>query len=71
MVDQVLALRAHGHRGRIHLLSARPVAARACGTSCTHRAPACPRETRGGHAILAALRRAAEKEGDWRGLMDG
>jgi uncharacterized NAD(P)/FAD-binding protein YdhS len=71
MVDQVLALRAHGHRGRIHLLSRRGLLPHGHAAHRAPIAPSVPRETREISAILAALRRAAAEEGDWRGLMDG
>jgi uncharacterized NAD(P)/FAD-binding protein YdhS len=71
MVDQVLALRAHGHRGRIHLLSRRGLLPHG---HAVHRAPIAhglSEQTREISAILATLRHTAEKEDDWRGLMDG
>jgi uncharacterized NAD(P)/FAD-binding protein YdhS len=71
MVDQVLALRAHGHRGRIHLLSRRGLLPHGHAAHRSPIAPGLPQQTREISPILAALRRAAEREGDWRGLMDG
>ncbi|PZM08183.1 FAD/NAD(P)-binding protein [Rhizobium tubonense] len=71
MVDQVIALRAHGHRGRIHLLSRRGLLPH---SHAAHRAPftpTLPERTTEISAILAALRLAAKNGGDWRGLMDG
>lgn len=71
MIDQVLALRAHGHRGRIHLLSRRGLLPH---PHAAHRAPVkpdLPQGTREISAILASLRRVARSGDDWRGLMDG
>jgi uncharacterized NAD(P)/FAD-binding protein YdhS len=72
MVDQVLALRAHGHRGPIHLLSRRGLLPH------SHRAghhspakPALPAETSALSAILASLRRQVRDGTDWRDVMDG
>jgi uncharacterized NAD(P)/FAD-binding protein YdhS len=71
MIDQVLALRAHGHRGRIHLLSRRGLLPHPHAAHRTPLKPDLPEGTREISAILACLRRAARSGDDWRGLMDG
>lgn len=72
MIDQVLALRAHGHRGKIHLLSRRGLLPH------SHRAgqhspakPALPADTTALSAILRSLRRQVREGTDWRDVMDG
>ena len=72
MIDQVLALRAHGHRGLIHLLSRRGLLPH------SHRAghhspvkPALPAETTALSTILHSLRRQVRDGTDWRDVMDG
>ncbi len=72
MIDQVLALRGHGHRGPIHLLSRRGLLPH------SHRAghhspakPALPADTTALSAILHALRRQVRAGTDWRDVMDG
>ncbi|CAN7652327.1 FAD/NAD(P)-binding protein [Pararhizobium sp. LjRoot238] len=71
MVDQVLALRAHGHRGRIHVLSRRGLASHPHLTRKV--VPVVPElpSSREISMILAALRRQVRTGADWRGVMDG
>jgi len=71
MIDQVLSLRAQGHRGRIHVLSRRglvphPHLARRA-------APVKPELPENGEmsAILYAFRRQVENGADWRSVVDG
>jgi len=71
MIDQVLSLRAQGHRGRIHVLSRRglvphPHPARRAAPL----APELP-ESREISALLHALRRQVDNGSDWRGVIDG
>ncbi len=71
MVDQVLALRAHGHRGPIHVLSRRGLLSHAHATERVEPiAPALP-ASRDISAILFALRRQVRAGAGWRGVMDG
>ncbi|MET0748244.1 MAG: FAD/NAD(P)-binding protein [Rhizobium sp.] len=72
MIDQVLALRAHGHRGPIRLLSRRGLLPH------SHRAghhspakPALPTESTALSAILSSLRGQVRDGTDWRDVMDG
>lgn len=71
MVDMALWLDAHGHRGRIKVLSRRGLLPRAHGAHHDHPKPptgdmlAGPASRR-----LAAARRLAA-DGDWRGVMEG
>ncbi len=72
MIDQVLALRAHGHRGRIDVLSRRGLAP--LGHATTPPAPlkidvrSLPETI---SAILKVLRWEARDAEDWRAVMDG
>ncbi|OWV78552.1 FAD-dependent pyridine nucleotide-disulfide oxidoreductase [Rhizobium sp. N122] len=72
MIDQVLALRAHGHRGMIDVLSRRGLAP--LGHAKTPPAPlpidvhALPGTISG---ILKSLRAKSRSVADWRGVMDG
>lgn len=72
MVDQVLALRTHGHRGKIHAVSRRgllphPHLARRTPPI----APDIQGDSRALSVLLSALRRQAESTGDWRAVIDG
>lgn len=71
MVDQVLALRAHGHRGRIHVLSRRGLVSHPHLTGKVE--PVVPElpSSREISRILSALRRQVRAGADWRGVMDG
>ncbi|MBY4615164.1 FAD/NAD(P)-binding protein [Rhizobium redzepovicii] len=72
MIDQVLALRAHGHRGRIEVLSRRGLAP--LGHARTPPAPlpidvhALPATISG---LLKILRGKSREVADWRSVMDG
>lgn len=71
MVDQVLALRAHGHRGPIHVLSRRGLVSHPHLTRKVELvAPALP-ASRDISVLLSALRRQVRAGADWRGVMDG
>ncbi|PDT24930.1 FAD-dependent pyridine nucleotide-disulfide oxidoreductase [Rhizobium hidalgonense] len=72
MIDQVLALRAHGHRGRIDVLSRRGLAP--LGHARTPPAPlpidvARLPDTISG--LLKTLREKSREVADWRSVMDG
>ena len=72
MIDQVLSLRAHGHRGRIHLLSRRGLLPHSHRAG--HHSPAkpdLPDSTTALSAILQSLRRQVRSGTDWRDVMDG
>lgn len=71
MIDQVLALRAHGHRGRVHVLSRRGLVPHAHRPHGGPVAPLYPEHSREISALLAALRRQAGDVADWRSVMDG
>ncbi|MBW6424633.1 FAD/NAD(P)-binding protein [Rhizobium sp. XQZ8] len=71
MIDQVLSMRAQGHRGRIHVLSRRglvphPHPKRRSAPVATEMP-----ENRDMSSILQALRRQVENGADWRGVVDG
>lgn len=71
MIDQVLALREYGHRGRIHVLSRRglvPLPHAKEPLSPVH--PHLP-QGRAISAILKALRAQVRDGVDWRAVMDG
>jgi uncharacterized NAD(P)/FAD-binding protein YdhS len=73
MIDQVLALRAQGHRGKIHVLSRRGLVPH---SHLAHRsAPIEPNIAGGDRAVslmLKELRRQARMGGaDWRAVIDG
>ncbi|WP_075289304.1 FAD/NAD(P)-binding protein [Pararhizobium arenae] len=71
MVDQVLALRAHGHRGPIRVLSRRGLLSHAHADSKVEPiAPTLP-ASRDMSALLASLRQQVRAGADWRGVMDG
>ena len=71
MVDQVLALRAHGHRGPIHVLSRRGRVSHAHATEkVSPVAPELP-AARDISLLLRALRRQVRQGAPWRGVMDG
>jgi uncharacterized NAD(P)/FAD-binding protein YdhS len=71
MVDQVLALRAHGHRGPIHVLSRRGLVSHAHETRKVEPiAPGLP-VSRDISVLLSALRRQVRSGAQWRGVMDG
>lgn len=71
MIDQVLSLRAHGHRGPIHVLSRRGLAPlphlRQPAPPVELDVDALPKEL---SALLHTLRAAAKTAGDWRRVMD-
>lgn len=72
MIDQVLALRAHGHEGRIQVLSRRGLVP--LGHARDHPPavePVLPKSQLTMSALLQSLRRQARACGDWRALMDG
>jgi uncharacterized NAD(P)/FAD-binding protein YdhS len=72
MIDQVLALRAHGHEGRIQVLSRRgliPLAHARDHPPAVE--PILPTGQLTMSALLQSLRRQAKACGDWRALMDG
>ncbi|SCB58199.1 Uncharacterized NAD(P)/FAD-binding protein YdhS [Rhizobium aethiopicum] len=72
MIDQVLALRAHGHRGRIDVLSRRGLAplghARKPPSPLPIDVASLPGTISG---ILKSLREKSRLVDDWRGVMDG
>ncbi|MGE7369475.1 FAD/NAD(P)-binding protein [Neorhizobium sp. NPDC001467] len=71
MIDQVLALRERGHRGRIHVLSRRGLVPLSHAEEPMNPvAPQLPQE-RAISAILAALRRQVRAGADWHAIMDG
>ncbi len=71
MIDQVLSLRAQGHRGRIHVLSRRGLVPHPHPTRrAAAVAPDLP-DSREISALLHALRRQVENGADWRGIVDG
>ncbi len=71
MVDQVLALRAHGHRGPIHVLSRRGRVPHAHATRKVEPVvPALP-ASREISMLLSALRKQVRAGPQWRGVMDG
>ncbi|OHV76613.1 FAD/NAD(P)-binding protein [Rhizobium sp. LCM 4573] len=72
MIDQVLALRGRGHRGRIHVLSRRGLVPHAhLLRRSTPVQPALPDDSREISAILKNLRGQVREGADWRGVMDG
>jgi uncharacterized NAD(P)/FAD-binding protein YdhS len=73
MVDQVLALRVHGHRGPIRVLSRRGLLPHP-HAQASHRAKPVEPELAGSReisALLQGFRRQVRNGADWRGLMDG
>ncbi|MET4692054.1 putative NAD(P)/FAD-binding protein YdhS [Sinorhizobium fredii] len=73
MIDQVLALRVHGHRGPIRVLSRRGLLPRAHAPAGERSPPIEPElaRSRDISALLAGFRRQVGGGADWRGLMDG
>lgn len=72
MIDQVLSLRSHGHRGKIHVLSRRGLVPHAHSTAHpTPVTPQLPETSREISDILAAFRAQVRGGADWRALMDG
>ncbi|MEB2847493.1 FAD-dependent pyridine nucleotide-disulfide oxidoreductase [Rhizobiales bacterium RZME27] len=71
MIDQVLAMREHGHKGRIHVLSRRGLVPLPHATDAppaiSQRLP----EHREISAILRSLRDQVRQGSDWRAVMDG
>lgn len=71
MIDQVLALLARGHEGKVHVLSRRGLVSH---SHATHKlapmTPALP-ESCEISSLLASLRAQANATQDWRTLMDG
>ncbi|MGF9565890.1 FAD/NAD(P)-binding protein [Neorhizobium sp. JUb45] len=71
MIDQVLALRERGHKGRIQVLSRRGLVPHSHATvGLTPSPPQLP-ETRAISKLLHALRAQARDAADWRVVMDG
>jgi uncharacterized NAD(P)/FAD-binding protein YdhS len=72
MIDQVLSLRSHGHRGRIHVLSRRGLVPHPHSTlRPTPVDPGWPEHTRELSALLAHARAKVRNGTDWRAFMDG
>lgn len=71
MVDQVLALRAHGHRGPIHVISRRGLVSHPHLSRKVEPVPPVLPSARQISVLLAALRRQVRAGADWRGVMDG
>ncbi|MBP1884221.1 FAD/NAD(P)-binding protein [Sinorhizobium mexicanum] len=73
MVDQVLALRVHGHRGRIRVLSRRGLLPQAHPPADRRAAAVEPElgRSREISVLLARFRKQVRDGADWRGLMDG
>ncbi|MBP2448990.1 FAD/NAD(P)-binding protein [Rhizobium leguminosarum] len=72
MIDQVLALRAHGHRGRIDVLSRRGLAPLGHARTPPAALPIDVHTLPGTvSVILKALREKSRAAVDWRGVMDG
>ncbi len=73
MIDQVLALRVHGHRGPIRVLSRRGLLPRAHAPAGERSPPLEPKlaQSRDISDLLAGFRRQVRRDADWRGLMDG
>ncbi|MDP9837311.1 putative NAD(P)/FAD-binding protein YdhS [Neorhizobium huautlense] len=71
MIDQVLALREHGHRGRIHVLSRRGLVPLPHMVGAHSPAPPQLPESRAISDILGCLRRQVRSGVDWRSVMDG
>jgi uncharacterized NAD(P)/FAD-binding protein YdhS len=71
MIDQVLALREHGHRGTIHVLSRRGLTRHAHGAHKAPVTPEYPADTRELSAVLATFRKQVRDGAEWRCLMDG
>jgi uncharacterized NAD(P)/FAD-binding protein YdhS len=72
MIDQVLALRAHGHKGSIEVLSRRGLAPHAHARNPSPPIPAdLPAPPYTISALLHALRKQCRAGDDWRAVMDG
>lgn len=72
MVDQLLALRAHGHAGRIDVLSRRGLLPHPHQVQRTTPVePQLPQGTRDVSALLSALCRQVRYGANWRAVMDG
>ncbi|WP_244475299.1 FAD/NAD(P)-binding protein [Rhizobium sp. Leaf341] len=80
MIDQVLTLRARGHRGTLHVLSRRGLVPHAHTHAHAHVhgrqhgtpvVPDLPGDPLTASGILAALRAQVRKGADWRSVMDG
>ncbi|MGI2034705.1 FAD/NAD(P)-binding protein [Rhizobium panacihumi] len=71
MIDQVLALREHGHKGRIHVLSRRGLVPLPHATGGLTVAPPQLPTGRAVSAILHDLREQVRAGVDWRAVMDG
>ncbi|MFB9947280.1 FAD/NAD(P)-binding protein [Rhizobium puerariae] len=71
MIDQVLSLRAQGHRGRIHVLSRRGLVPHPHPSRRAAPVPPELPESREISALLGALRRQVKNGADWRGVVDG
>lgn len=71
MIDQVMSLRAHGHRGRIHVLSRRGLVPHP--HTLRRALPVAPElpESRDLSELLGAMRRHVEAGADWRAVIDG
>jgi len=71
MVDQVLALRAHGHLGQIHILSRRGRISHAHMVAKVAPVPPKLPASRDISVILNGLRKQVSAGAPWRGVMDG
>ncbi|WP_331376599.1 FAD/NAD(P)-binding protein [Sinorhizobium chiapasense] len=73
MIDQVLALRVHGHKGRVRVLSRRGLLPHAHPPADRRAAAVEPElgSSREISALLAGFRKKVRNGTDWRGLMDG
>jgi uncharacterized NAD(P)/FAD-binding protein YdhS len=72
MIDQVLALRAHGHKGLIHVLSRRGLVPHSHLTPpASAVSPNLPEATRDISALLSAFRSQVRTGTPWRAVMDG
>lgn len=73
MIDQVLALRVHGHRGRFRVLSRRGLLPHAHPPADRRAPPVEPElgSSREISALLAGFRKQVRNGANWRGLMDG
>ena len=72
MIDQVLSLRARGHRGRIHVLSRRGLVPHShLVQHSSAPPPILPEETRELSALLSTFRAEVRNGTPWRSIMDG
>lgn len=71
MIDQILALRTHGHRGKIHALSRRGLIPHPHLAKRSHPVTPTLPEYRVVSELLAALRLQSKNSADWRAIIDG